>query len=578
MNAGTYIGMSHAVFHWAEGQQDFSPKEGHLMSRGELVLFLARKQQEWQTAVAAGEMDAACYFKVKATIVFDDGHEVVNRFDVQGRPDTIDINPIIDRYNGQQEKAHELATDSTESDEGTPSPVCERDNGGDSGTVVVGYGPPGRIHGVGAGECAPSPESQESEEVSTPPTDTGDRGDVASPGENEMNNPTVHRAILTQFLTLAKKIINKARPITRAIGITTDGGLVYHNLTQQLMCNMGASQEIACVLDIEALQKIMRALPKKVTEIEFDVRAGGKVKVGPVVILGESPDEYPIMKFMENDVCVGYDWHLRLAGQKRVLKAFDDAIMATAVEKSRFAFNGIQLNEECLAATDGKRLVAVFYGDAHKDGYIEGPASWIVPLAAMKTMRDIVAKDKDALSVGFYGLLDGFTAPHVRMTIDAGPHAPSFTLLTPTIEGSFPKYKAVIPNETQFTMTTKREALQVALDLAKTATSQETRSVTITPDYDDNTAQVTGKSLDKGEASIGIDCKFDGVLQGTEHHPAERIAFNPDFLMAAIKRHPEESVVLQMNAPNRPVKIVTDAGDDTYRTVTVVMPVTTRNG
>jgi len=283
--------------------------------------------------------------------------------------------------------------------------------------------------------------------------------------------------------------------------------------------------------------------------VTFESDGSGKVRIlsgrSKFVVLSENPEEFPPIPEFADEGAFGLD-------REKLVSLIRKTQFAVAREKSRFAFNGAKLdingNEARMVATDGKRLAMKVEEIDNSDGIV---ASHIVPSRALGIFEKVLTEDDDT----------------VRVTLDEKEimiRTARAEISSRLVEGSFPNYKSVIPDDCPHAVRFDKEELMTAFKQAALLTSQETRSVKIT--FAKERAVLNSQALDAGEATIEIDAPGFKDEELT-------IAFNPDYVVEGLKTMDADEVTLEFSKPNRPAKIL---GEEEF--VYVVMPVTLRNG
>ncbi|MCB9833506.1 MAG: DNA polymerase III subunit beta [Planctomycetes bacterium] len=284
-------------------------------------------------------------------------------------------------------------------------------------------------------------------------------------------------------------------------------------------------------------------------EVELDSDSGGKIHLvsgsSSFQLLSEHPEEFPRIPEFPDAAAFGLN-------RDKLVSLIRKTSFAVAKEKSRFAFNGAKLhiegNEARMIATDGKRLAMMVEEIDNSDGV---EAGHIVPARALQVFEKVLGEEDDL----------------VRIALDDKEIMLKTTraeISSRLVDGSFPNYKAVIPETCAFTVGFDREELIRAFRQAALLTNQETRSVRMK--LVDGRATLSAQALDAGEARIDLDAPDH---QGEEFV----IAFNPDFIVEGLKVVAGERVQIGLSRSNMPAKIT---GDGSF--VYVVMPVTMRNG
>jgi DNA polymerase-3 subunit beta len=252
------------------------------------------------------------------------------------------------------------------------------------------------------------------------------------------------------------------------------------------------------------------------------------------------------------------------AGQLESLVA--RTLFATARENSRYAINGVLMKREGkrleLVATDGRRLAlcrATLPGGAEKEAK---PVQCIVPAKALNMLGRLSRDPEDTVHVAITDALIYFA---VLPAGEKDPGKPRAVLTSTLVEGAFPPYEDVIPKDQDKRITFQRETLDSAVRRAAILTNEESRGVKMSFKGASKRLEISSRAQESGEANINAD------LAGYEGEDIE-IGFNPAFITDALKVMPDNEVVMELKAPNKPALIKPSAkaaADFLY----VVMPV-----
>lgn len=289
----------------------------------------------------------------------------------------------------------------------------------------------------------------------------------------------------------------------------------------------------------DKLASIVRESRDDVLHLESDARAchiRGADSHFQVYI--QDPQDYPPVPDMDGSPDMQVP-------AKELARAIAYTQYAAAKENTRFAINGILWKKSDkhlrLVATDGRRLavcaVKVSGGDAPKEA--------IVPLKAMLTLQKIVADTDEDVQVKI--------APN-QLIARAG----MATLSSVLVEGHFPKFEDVIPNDNDKRVELNAAEFQRAIRRAALLTTHESRGVRM--GFKKGELELTSRAPDQGEARVTLPVEYDAE--------ALAIGFNPAFLLDALKAVDAETVTMEFKEPNRP-GVLKVGKDFTY----VVMPV-----
>jgi DNA polymerase-3 subunit beta len=252
------------------------------------------------------------------------------------------------------------------------------------------------------------------------------------------------------------------------------------------------------------------------------------------------PDEYPVVAHFaeEGSMPIQGGTFTRLVARTG---------FAAAREAGRYAMHGIlteiEGDELRMIATDGRRLVLASAG---LEGRISGPKRAIVPTKGMQLFCKVVDEPTEVIQLHFgdnqFGLKTAKAEVFARL-----------------IDGDFPRYTAVIPQETANAVEADTHTLHQKLKLVANVTSNDTRAVRLA--FAKGKLTIFGRSATMGEATAQMPVGYDGKEC--------EIAFNPDYLIDGLKNCEEPSVQLGFNEKNNPGKF-TLGENYTY----VVMPIT----
>ena len=259
-------------------------------------------------------------------------------------------------------------------------------------------------------------------------------------------------------------------------------------------------------------------------------------------VMGDQTDLYPNLDTFDLEtslVVPRQDLHLLIS----------KSIFATAKEKSRYAFNGVRLetsgDEARMIATDGRRMAVIMVPIENPDGV---EAGHLIPTKGLATIDRVLADGATAVEIGL---------KNDTILMKAGEIEVSSRL----VEGSFPRYQAVIPKDIVLTASFDRNALLTALRQASVLTNEESRAIRVA--FGDDKALLTSRAMDVGESRIEMDVELDGTP--LEPH------FNAEYLIDGLKQMNTDRVVFKMSGTDTPT-LVESEENFTY----VVMPVSHR--
>jgi DNA polymerase-3 subunit beta len=253
------------------------------------------------------------------------------------------------------------------------------------------------------------------------------------------------------------------------------------------------------------------------------------------------PDEFPVVSRF------GGGETLKLQGGT-FTKLVGRTAFAAAREPGRYAMHGVLTEIEDghalkLVATDGRRLALA---SAPVDAPALGTRSAIVPTKAMLLFCRVIADPLDTVEVQLGENQIGLKTRNAEI----------FARL---VDGEFPRYAAVIPQEGAHAMEAQRDLLSRKLRLVANVTGDEARAVRLK--LAKGELELYGQSVGRGEARAEMEVEYRGE--------SAEIAFNPDFVLDGLKNCEGGQVRLQFNEKTSPGKFTLG---ENY--LYVVMPIT----
>lgn len=230
---------------------------------------------------------------------------------------------------------------------------------------------------------------------------------------------------------------------------------------------------------------------------------------------------------------------------------------ATARETSRYAINGVLLKRDGkrieMVATDGRRLALAKSSLTNPAPAGDHPTNCIVPTKALGLVQKLIDESDEVVRIAV-------TDSQILFAFGEGPGGePRATLSSNLVEGAFPPYMDVIPKDQDKKASFDRDTLLSGVRRAALLTNEESRGVRLALDKDK--LRLSSRAPEMGESEIDVPTSaYDG-------EPIE-IGFNPAFITDALKVIADDSVILELKAPNKP-GLFKSGGDFVY----VVMPV-----
>jgi len=287
------------------------------------------------------------------------------------------------------------------------------------------------------------------------------------------------------------------------------------------------------------LLDIVKELPE--SQITMSVRKNNMIQIEcervEFKIMGIPVDDFPKLPEFKDKDSITLD-------QPLLKTMLDMTSFAVSRDETRYILNGVYViikkSSIKMVATDGRRL-ALMERNTELPKNIDKKA--IIPAKAVQELHRSL-KDKGAVTI-FFG--DNQIMFNLEDSI----------IISRLIEGEFPNYEQVIPEEMKDKVIIDREKFLLAIRRASLLTSQDSQGIKI--DIEKDKMVISKCSPDIGEAREELDIDYKGSPLS--------IGFNPNYIIDALKNLNEQSVGFELQNPEKPGVIRTK---DNY--IYVVLP------
>lgn len=274
----------------------------------------------------------------------------------------------------------------------------------------------------------------------------------------------------------------------------------------------------ATTLPAKRLFSVIRELPSQPIQMQVDEKNTAQLECGSSFfkIMGLSSEDYPEIPTPEGNQSFTLD--------PDVLKTMLKSVQyATSVDETRYVLNGILFSFKdkklTTVATDGRRLALC---EHEVDFPEENSMDLVVPSKAVnELMRNLHAEGGCTLIAAGNQVIFEFE---------------DMRLISKLIDGTFPNYQQVIPAQCEERITLERETLLHAVRRVALVTNEQSNSIRML--FGDNQVQVMSSTPDVGEAKERVPVKYSG--------PEMNIAYNPEYLLAALRVLDSDEVYLEL--------------------------------
>jgi DNA polymerase-3 subunit beta len=279
----------------------------------------------------------------------------------------------------------------------------------------------------------------------------------------------------------------------------------------------------ASTVPVKKLFGIVRELGNSEIDLEVDDKNVCSIRSGASFykINGLSADEFPPMPKFKEDKKVELP-------QEKVRGMMKKTSFAISTDESRYVLNGIFISlkdhKMTMVATDGRRLALV---DEEVDVSEKSQGEFIAPAKAVGELNRLL-QDKGNVEIHYTENQASFTLKDEKNG--------SILIVTKLIEGNYPNYRQVIPNEVKERVSLGREEFLHALRRAEIMTSDKSNSVKLT--FGKNNLAITANSPEVGEARESIAINYKGKEMA--------IAFNPKYMIDPLNALANDEVFIEL--------------------------------
>ncbi len=302
------------------------------------------------------------------------------------------------------------------------------------------------------------------------------------------------------------------------------------NLDLGIQCRIKAdvSETGSTTLPVRKLAIIARELPKSEVLIEVGENNLAKITSGGsnFKIMGIEADEFPPLPTFENR-------NVFELLQSDIVSMLKSVSYAQSNDENRYILNGVYFKfadeKLTLVATDGRRLALTAVDLVTSD---ENTESLILPAKTVAELERLMGKG-EKVKIAF----DDRQAAFEISLDDSGDSGlvDNLYLVSKVVEGSYPNYQQVIPNETVHRVKIERELMLDCVNRAALVTSDKSNSVKLK--MSKNLLEISASSPEYGESHESMAIAYDG--------PEVEVSFNPYFLMEPLKALTKDEVFFE---------------------------------
>ena len=265
---------------------------------------------------------------------------------------------------------------------------------------------------------------------------------------------------------------------------------------------------------------------------------------GKYSLMGQSADEYPqASELNEGAVQV-------VMGADILTTGINRSLFATADDELRPVMNGIYFDitteDITLVASDGHKLVRNKTYAAHG----EEKAAFILPKKPANLLKNLLPKEQGDVQIGFDDRNATFTLENYRMVCRL-------------IEGRYPNYNSVIPQNNPHKAIIDRASFISALRRVSVFSSQASSLIKLS--LSENMMKISAQDIDfSTSAEESLICQYDGN--------AMSIGFKSSFLIDILNKIDSQNVIIELADPSRAGVVVPEEQEENEDLLMLLMP------
>lgn len=269
-----------------------------------------------------------------------------------------------------------------------------------------------------------------------------------------------------------------------------------------------------------------------------------KYQNGKYSLMAQNGDEFPIAKQMSPSAV-----NITIAADV-MLTGINRCVFATADDELRPVMNGIYFDitqqDVTLVASDGHKLVR------NKSYASRGDekAAFILPKKPSTLLKNILPKEQGDVQISFDDKNALFTLENYQMSCRL-------------IEGRYPNYNSVIPQNNPHKATIDRATFISALKRVSVFSSQASSLIKLS--LQENRMTISAQDIDfSTSAEETLACQYDGK--------AMSIGFKSSFLIEILNNISSQNIIIELADPSRAGVIVPEEQQEDEDLLMLLMP------
>ena len=290
----------------------------------------------------------------------------------------------------------------------------------------------------------------------------------------------------------------------------------------------------------QMLYDIVRKLPENITvELlsEKNDRLGIKASSSSFALNCLPSEDFPSIAQEE------FNYSLNIPASE-MIRLIDKTSFAMSLEETRYYLNGIYLHAVKDSTVDKLRTVST-------DGHRLSRVDMTMP-ESVKEIPGVIIPRKTIMEIR--KLLEDHT-DNINLSLSDNKIQISFSnvvLTSKLLDGTFPDYSRVIPEQNDKTITISNQLLSEAVDRVSTVSTDKTRAIKI--NINKGNLVVSATNPDKGSASESLEVKYDGE--------EVEIGFNSKYVLDVARQIKGKDIIIKLSDSVSPTLVYDKEDED----------------
>ncbi len=372
----------------------------------------------------------------------------------------------------------------------------------------------------------------------------------------------------TALQLVSRAVANRpTHPVLANVLLTADAGTGKLSLTG-FDLNLGIQTSVKASIDSsgaitlpsklfgEIISKLSNESP--ITLISDDSKDQVKItsKSGTYQVRSMNAEDFPELPIVENESFLKIN-------ASAFANSLRSTLFASSTDEAKQILTGVHLsfnnNSIKSAATDGHRLAVLTLDNvlsSENGTSVNQNIEVTLPSRSLREVERFLSSCSSDTEISFF-------YDHGQVVFISSDQI----VTTRTLDGTYPNYNQLIPEQFQYQLELNRKNFILALDRISVLAEQHNNVVKISTNKKENVLNITAEAQDLGSGFESIPISFD--------YDDIEIAFNSKYLLEGLRLIESDIILLKFNAPTTPA-IFTPIQNDQHFTY-LVMPVQIRS-